>query len=288
MAARGKDVLMKRGLVALTLLFALIPLACGGSEALSPEDAVAEAVTNSLDAGTSGVSLELTMTGIGDKPVTITGEGVQDSRQHRARFTFDLSGVGELSGGGVQLSEIELLLDGFTLYMNLPFLEIAGLKPWVEIDLQALAQEEGFDLGSLRGLSQTDPSQVLRYLQAASDDIEEVGEEDVRGVGTTRYRISIDVDKVAQLAPVEARAAIEALLAESGLETIPAEVWIDGDGLVRRIELAYEGMEFTPGQKGDMTLRVELYDYGVGVEVQPPPADQVMPFQELLELGGDS
>jgi hypothetical protein len=288
MATRGKDVLMKRGLVALTLLFALIPLACGGSEALSPEDAVAEAVTNSLDAGTSGVSLELTMTGIGDKPVTITGEGVQDSQQHRARFTFDLSGVGELSGGGVQLSEIELLLDGFTLYMNLPFLEIAGLKPWVEIDLQALAQEEGFDLGSLRGLSQTDPSQVLRYLQAASDDIEEVGEEDVRGVGTTRYRISIDVDKVAQLAPVEARAAIEALLAESGLETIPAEVWIDGDGLVRRIGLAYEGMEFTPGQKGDMTLRVELYDYGVEVEVQPPPAEQVMSFQELLELGGDS
>ena len=277
---------MKRGLVALTLVLALIPLACGGGEALSPEAAVAQAATNSVEAGTSRVSLELTMTGIGDKPVTITGEGVQDSQQHRARFTFDLSGVGELSGGGVQLGEIELLLDGFTLYMNLPFLETAGLKPWVEIDLQALAQQEGFDLGSLRGLSQTDPTQVLQYLQAASDDIEEVGEEDVRGVGTTRYRMTIDLGKVARQMPEEARAAIEELLAESGLETIPAEAWIDGDGLVRRIELAYEGMEFTPGQKGDMAVRVELYNYGVEVEVQPPPADQVMPFQDLLEAGG--
>jgi hypothetical protein len=285
MAAGGKDVLMKRGLLGLTLLLALLPLACGGGEALSPEAAVAEAATNSVEAGTSRVSLELTMTGIGDKPVTITGEGVQDSQQHRARFTFDLSEVGELSGGGVQLGEIEFLLDGFTLYMNLPFLETAGLKPWVEIDLQTLAQQAGFDLGSLRGLSQTDPTQVLQYLQAASDDIEEVGEEDVRGVGTTRYRMSIDLEKVAQQAPEEARAAIEELLAESGLETIPAEAWIDGDGLVRRIELAYEGMEFTPGQKGDMAVRVELYDYGVEVEVQSPPADQVMPFQDLLGAG---
>jgi hypothetical protein len=276
---------MKRGLLGLTLLLALLPLACGGGEALSPEAAVAEAATNSVEAGTSRVSLELTMTGIGDKPVTITGEGVQDSQQHRARFTFDLSEVGELSGGGVQLGEIEFLLDGFTLYMNLPFLETAGLKPWVEIDLQTLAQQAGFDLGSLRGLSQTDPTQVLQYLQAASDDIEEVGEEDVRGVGTTRYRMSIDLEKVAQQAPEEARAAIEELLAESGLETIPAEAWIDGDGLVRRIELAYEGMEFTPGQKGDMAVRVELYDYGVEVEVQSPPADQVMPFQDLLGAG---
>jgi hypothetical protein len=225
------------------------------------------------------------MTGVGDKPVTITGEGVQDSQEHRARFTFDLSEVGELSGGGVQLGEIDLLLDGFTLYMNLPFLETAGLKPWVEIDLQALAQEGGFDLGSLRGLSQTDPTQVLQYLRAASDDIEEVGEEDVRGVGTTRYRMSIDLDKVARQAPEEARAAIEELLAESGLETIPAEVWIDDDGLVRRIELAYEGMEFTPGQKGDMNLRLELHDYGVEVDVQAPPADQVMSFRDLLQAG---
>lgn len=276
---------MRRGLLALTLLIALLPLACGGGEASSPEAAVAEAATNSVEAGTSRVSLELTMTGIGDKPVTITGEGIQDSQEHRARLTFDLSGVGELSGGGVQLGEIDLILDGFTLYMNLPFLETAGLKPWVEIDLQALAQEEGVDLGSLRGLSQTDPTQVLQYLQAASDDIEEVGEEDVRGVGTTRYRTSIDLDKVAQQAPADARAAIEELLAEAGLETIPAEVWIDGDGLVRRIELAYEGMEFTPGQKGDMDLRVELYEYGVEVDVQAPPADQVMPFQDLLQAG---
>lgn len=276
---------MNRRLFLVPLLALAFAAACGGGEALSPEAAVAEAVTNSVEAGTSRVSLELTMTGVGDKPVTITGEGVQDSQEHRARFTFDLSEVGELSGGGVQLGEIDLLLDGFTLYMNLPFLETAGLKPWVEIDLQALAQEGGFDLGSLRGLSQTDPTQVLQYLRAASDDIEEVGEEDVRGVGTTRYRMSIDLDKVAQQAPEEARAAIEELLAESGLETIPAEVWIDGDGLVRRIELAYEGMEFTPGQKGDMDLRLELYDYGVEVDVQAPPADQIMSFQDLLQAG---
>lgn len=279
---------MKRGLVALALLLALIPLACGGGEALSPEAAVAEAATKSQEAGSSRVSVELRMIGLADEPITITGEGIQDSEQQLARFTFDLSEIAGLTGGGVDLSKIDLVMEGFTLYMRLPFLEGAGLKPWVEIDLEALAQEEGFDLPSLKQLSQTDPTQVLEYLRAASDDTEEVGEEEVRGVATTRYRMTIDLAKVAQQAPEEARAAIEALLAGTGLETVPAEVWIDADGLVRRMDLDYRGMELAPGQKGEMELRMELYDYGVGVEVELPPSDEVMPFEELLELGGES
>jgi hypothetical protein len=288
MAAGGKDVLMKRGLVALALLLALIPLACGGGEALSPEAAVAEAATKSQEAGSSRVSVELRMIGLADEPITITGEGIQDSEQQLARFTFDLSEIAGLTGGGVDLSKIDLVMEGFTLYMRLPFLEGAGLKPWVEIDLEALAQEEGFDLPSLKQLSQTDPTQVLEYLRAASGDIEEVGEEEVRGVATTRYRMTVDLAKVAEQAPEEARASIESLVAGTGLETVPVEVWIDADGLVRRLDLDYRGMELAPGERGDMDLRMELYDYGVGAEVELPPSDEVMPFEELLELGGES
>lgn len=279
---------MKRGLVALTLLLALLPLACGGGEALSPEAAVAEAATKSQEAGSSRVSVELRMIGLADEPITITGEGIQDSEQQLARFTFDLSEIAGLTGGGVDLSKIDLVMEGFTLYMRLPFLEGAGLKPWVEIDLEALAQEEGFDLPSLKQLSQTDPTQVLEYLRAASDDTEEVGEEEVRGVATTRYRMTVDLAKVAEQAPEDARAAIESLVAGTGLETVPVEVWIDADGLVRRLDLDYRGMELAPGERGDMDLRMELYDYGVGAEVELPPSDEVMPFEELLELGGDS
>lgn len=278
---------MKRGLVALTLVLALTPLACGGGEALSPEAAVAEAATKSQEAGSSRVSLELTMTGLADEPITITGEGIQDSEQQLARFTFDLSEIAGLTGGGVDLSKIDLVMEGFTLYMRLPFLESAGLKPWVEIDLEALGQKEGFDLPSLEQLSQTDPTQVLEYLRAASDDTEEVGEEEVRGVATTRYRMTVDLAKVAEQAPEEARATIESLIAGTGLETVPVEVWIDADGLVRRMDLDYRGMEVAPGEKGDMDLRMELYDYGVGAEVELPPSDEVMPFEELLELGGE-
>jgi hypothetical protein len=292
MAAGGKDVLMKRGLLGLTLLLALLPLACGGGEALSPEAAVAEAATNSQEAGSSRVSLELTMTGIAAEPLTITGEGIQDPEQQLASFTMDLSEVGALTGGGVDLGEIEIILDGTTLYMRLPFLEGADLKPWIEIDIEAIAEQEGLDLPSLQQLGQADPALTFAYLRAASRDTEEVGEEDVRGVETTHYRMTVELAKVAEQVPEEQReemrAAIQALIEATGLDTVPVEAWIDGDGLIRRMDLGYEDVEVGPGKKGDMSMSMELYDYGVAVDVGPPPSDQVMSFEELLQLGGEA
>lgn len=280
---------MKRGLLALTLLLALLPAACGGAEALSPEAAVAEAATKSQEAGSSRVSLELTMTGIAPEPLTITGEGIQDPEQQLAGFTMDLSQVAGLTGGGVDLGEIEMVLDRSTLYMRLPFLEAADLKPWIEVDLEAIAEQEGLDLPSLQQLGQADPALTFAYLRAASDDTQEVGQEDVRGVETTHYRVTVELARVADLVPEEqreeTRAAVQALIEATGLETVPVDAWIDGDGLIRRMDLGYEDVEVGPGKKGDMSMSMELYDYGVAVDVELPPSDQVMSFEELLQLG---
>jgi hypothetical protein len=289
MAAGGKDVLMKRGLLALTLLLALLPLACGGAEARSPEAAVAEAATKSQDAGSSRVALELTMTGFAPEPLSITGEGIQDPGQRLARFTMDLSEVGELTGGGVELGEIEMVLDGSILFMRLPFLQAVDLKPWIELDLESIAEQEGLDLPSLQQLGQADPALTFAYLRAASDETEEVGKEDVRGVETTHYRMTVKLAQVAELLPSEQReqmrAAVQAVIEATGLETVPVEVWIDDDAFVRRMDLAYEDVEVAPGKKGSMSMSMELYDYGVAVDVERPPSDQVMSLEELLQLG---
>lgn len=283
---------MKRGSLVLMLVLALLPVACGGAEALSPQTAVAEAATKSQEAGSSRVALELTMTGLAAEPLSITGEGIQDPEQQLARFTMDLSQVAGLTGGGVDLSEIEIVLDGSTLYMRLPFLEAADLKPWIEVDVAAIAEQEGLDLPSLQQLGQADPAVTFAYLRAASDDTQEVGNEDVRGVETTHYRMTVDLAQVADAVPEEQRdqmrAAVQALIEATGLDTVPVDAWIDGDGLVRRMDLAYENVDVAPGKKGSMSMSMELYDYGVEVAVEPPPADQVMSFQELLELGGES
>ena len=282
---------MKRSLILLFLVATALPLACGGGEQLSPEAAVAEAATKSQAAGSSRVALELTMTGVAAEPLRITGEGIQDPEQQLAGFTMDLSQVAGLTGGGVDLGEIEMVLDGSTLYMRLPFLEASDLKPWIEVDVAAIAEQEGLDLPSLQQLGQADPALTFAYLRAASDDTQEVGTEDVRGVETTHYRMTVDLARVADAVPEEQReemrAAVQALIEATGLDTVPVDAWIDGDGLVRRMDLAYEDIEVAPGKKGSMSMSMQLYDYGVDVAVEPPPADQVMSFQELLELGGE-
>jgi hypothetical protein len=280
---------MRRRLFLIPLLGLALAAACGGGAGgLSPQAIVSDAATKSQEAGSSRVDLELTMSGFAPGELTIEGEGVQDSEQQLARFTFDLSEISALTGGGVDLSEIEMVMAGSSLYIRLPFLESAGLKPWVEIDLQKVGKEKGLDLPALQQLGQADPALTFAFLRAAGDDTEEIGEEEVRGVQTTQYRTTVDLDRAAEQASAEQRAAIQALKEDTGLEVVPVNAWIDDDGLVRRIDFDYEDVELQPGQRGDMALRMEFYDYGADVNVEQPPPDEVMSFDELLQQGGQS
>jgi hypothetical protein len=64
--------------------------------------------------------------------------------------------------------------------------------------------------------------------------------------------------------------------------TIPADVWVDSDGLARRIQLKLDlGTMAGTGGGSDlpvMTISIDLYDFGVPVHVEAPPADQVTEF----------
>jgi hypothetical protein len=275
------------------LFVAIVLSACGGDgggTADSPRAAVVQAADRTSDAGSSRASFEITMTGITPEPVTMTGEGIFDSAQRTGRLTMDMSDLG--AGSGQNLGQAEMIFEEFVIYMKFPFLNELqeGLKPWLRFDIRELGKEKGFDLGQLSQLNRNDPSQALQYLRAASEDVEEVGEEEVRGVQTTHYRMNVDLRKVVEQAPEDHRAALRAsideLIQQSGIQNVPTEVWIDEDGLARRMTLTYEGMQFAPGQKGDMKMTMELYDFGVEVDVEPPPANQVTDIQELIQQGG--
>jgi hypothetical protein len=81
----------------------------------------------------------------------------------------------------------------------------------------------------------------------------------------------------------ELKESIESIIELSKVESVLTDVWIDDDELVRRMRLAYQDMQFAPGQQGDMTMTMELYDFGVEVEVEPPPANEVIDLQELIQ-----
>jgi hypothetical protein len=265
------------------LALAALPLACGG-ESVSPQAAVAQAATKYDEAGSSRVSMSATMTGVPGGPFTFTGEGEFD--RERGRMTMDMSELGEATGGAFA-GELEMILDDLVMYMKFPEAiteQLPGGKSWVRIDLREAGKELGIDLEELMQVQQSDPSQSLQYLRGASDDFEEVGEEEVRGVETTHYRGTIDLHKAVEQLPEDARESFERAIDLIGTDELPLDVWIDDDGMARRMKYE-QPLPSGGGEEGAMELTMEFFDFGVDVDVEPPPSDEVIDIRELIGAG---
>jgi hypothetical protein len=140
----------------------------------------------------------------------------------------------------------------------------------------------GFDLGRFNEL--VDPSLYLAYLKAASGEVDEVGTEDFDGTQVTHYLATIDLERALEEAPASQTGTIQALI-DAGTSSLPVDVWIDDDGLVRRLFV-----EFAAGdQPGTGSVALELSDFGTDVVVEPPPSDQVTDVAELQgEVGAST
>jgi outer membrane lipoprotein-sorting protein len=263
---------------------AVVVTACGGSDVFSPEDvaqaAVATSETNSMR---MSIRMEVTLPG-SEHANEITGEGVFDNVAQRGSVTMDL---GSLVGVAEQrLGTTTTVIDGTQIYMKLPFLEQVAphLKQWIKIDLQETAKEQGIDLESLIQLGRGgDPSDALAYLRAAGD-VEDMGIEEVRGFETTHYATVVDLEKVPELAPEESRErvkqSVDQLMKLTGKSTQPMDVWVDGEGLVRRLSIE-QTVEQGP-ETSKTTTTIELYDFNSEVSIEVPPADQVSDIKDLV------
>ena len=137
---------------------------------------------------------------------------------------------------------LELIGIGTVTYMRGDTLGIANAgSKWLQL--------RDVDESAAAALS---PRRLLSMLRDASTETERLGEEVVRGTDTVRYRLEVDCE--------------QAELHDCKGPTAPVEVWIADDGLVRRIALEAESDDVT----------VEFYDFGTGVAIAAPPADQVV------------
>jgi hypothetical protein len=182
---------------------------------------------------------------------------------------------------GAREVRIDEVMDGRVIYMRPSGLAEAlpGGKQWFKLDLGRFAQAAGVDFSALGSTGSTDPTTTLRWLRA-SDDVEELGSETVRGVPTKHYHAVVDLGKVAGKLPEsdrqQARRAIELLRKLGGPAHIPTEAWVGKDGLVRRVSMSWE--QSLPGMTQPMAMRmtVDLHDYGTPVRVDPPDAAEVL------------
>lgn len=227
---------------------------------------VADAATKST-ASTSRLAITVDVSQPGSAPLQITGSGQFDYAKHAGVLTESIPSVSGNPGGTVEIREI-----GQTVYVKVPNPPDPS-KPWLKTDASTFGAQNG-------GTQASDPSQFLSYLRGASNGITDEGTETVRGAETRKLKANLDLRKAAAKLPPEQRQAVEQAIQQLGTSTIPTVVWIDDQGRLRKmsfsLDISNAGQATgSSSQTAHLSLTLELFDYGVPVNVTPPPSSQV-------------
>jgi LppX_LprAFG lipoprotein len=271
---------MRRGLLICAIAAASLATAACGGGAANALQSVASAAQKT--AGTDSVRFDMKLSeAVGPiGPLTFTADGVSDNTAKSAEMTMDLSSVAAFAGsqaGSPDDWKAHFILDGGIFYMQLPAIDkYLNGKTWVKADLNALAKQHGLDLSQLlQQAGSQDPTKALQALESVGN-VSKVGTATIDGVNTTEYSGTIDLKKAAAaLGP-----SFSKLLEQAKLTSIPVDVWIGDDGLVRRL---HENFAYPLQGAGTLTtdLTMDLTDFGVQTNIQPPPADETADISAL-------
>ena len=214
-----------------------------------------------------------TSSGSGANGGTVTFDGSLDFKTRAGEYSVDAVAIG-LQGTG----KVHTVVAGGVLYLSLDALQgvdpssspdLAG-KKWLKLDPKVF--------GGGGQIGQSDPNGSLDALRGVKGGVKRVGSEKVRGTRTTRYRVSIDADQAVNNAPAEQRDEVRNTVGALGSKTIPADVWVDAKGRLRKVRLHVAASSTTT--KGSVSF--EYFDLGTQVNVEAPPANEVVDFQDLL------
>ena len=212
---------MKRAaLFAVVVLAALIVLAVRDGGNASARAAAAGAAAKTADAGSSRftVSVEVQQPLPNSGP-GVVAEGVMDYVHHRGRLSYG--------------HYMELIFDGNITYAT-------WTVPWHERARWLRVESDSSDIDplDLRERAMRNPVGLLAFLRGASDDVRDAGSEEVRGTPATRIEGTLDLQKVVDQSPPDQRAELQDwlnFLAEDTPTTVPFHLWVDKDGVARRL-----------------------------------------------------
>ena len=245
----------------------LLVAGCGGSgSSASPKD-IARAADRTAGAG----SLEADF--------SVSGQGLSGSGS--GVFNSSTDGTGQvrmtLSAGGRQIP-VETVISGDVFYLRSPAFAqaLTRNKQWIKLDLKTLSSRTGNDLSGILDASPT-PANALAYLRG-SGRVDEVGSDRVGGAKTTHYDVTVNLDRAAEHARGSTRDAVRGVIAQSGIKTLPLDVWVDGSGYIRKVSY-----EEHAGRRQAAQVTMELHDFGKRVSITPPPKDSVV---DLTRMAG--
>lgn len=250
---------------------------CGGTRAISGTvDPVARAAD--ITAQAPGYHLSATIQ-TSTALTTVQGamSGVVDTAHHTGAFSMRESVAGHT------LSILERL-SGTTMYMRVPgapgIQRLTGGKPWLKLDFNRALGAIGLGLPS----QSANPAQFVDYLRAVGAQSTRVGSQTIDGTQTTHYHVVVNLDNYPKLLPPARRAAaargISTMETMIGAHTIPMEVWIGADKLLRRMSFSFG--ECVQSQHLTMGMTMNMSDYAPQTVPAPPSPSQAYDLTPLV------
>lgn len=218
----------------LVLVVLPVATACGSQREATAPGRVSDAMEK---AGTSRVEMTVPY-GSRSKSAVLRYSGVFDYQRRRGRMQLASSASTDRNA----FPPVEIDIGGSSYWP----LTVMGKERWYQLDTGSA--NSNFP-GPLI------PDRILATFSRASEDIERLDKDVIRGVPTTRYRIKLTTAQ------------------EMSLGTFsPIDVWIDDQGLARRVEW--------PGGT-DLSVTVDFFDFGVPVDVKAPSASKLLTDKDV-------
>jgi hypothetical protein len=223
-------------------------VACGGGggaggasegESVSAEE-MTEVMKKATDIDTAHFTTKMDAK-VSGQAVSMTGEG--DLQMEPAAHHSTM----KMSGGSMDM-DLETIVVDDKIY-------IKGMMgdSWMTASADQLEKMGGTSLESM-----SNPLAFFDGMEESIKSAEFEGEEKVDGTDTEHYSFSVDSAGLAKSLGADSNKGMP--------KTIEQDIWVDGDGLLRKAEVVM----------GDMgTVEMNLSELGEDVSIEAPPADQV-------------
>ncbi|NBH10664.1 hypothetical protein [Amycolatopsis sp. SID8362] len=235
-------------------------------------------------------------------------QGTEKSKS--AKFTMEGSAAGQtLSATGAMAFDgantkfsmtstaagqtTEMRMVDKVMYLKLPAdqqKQMGTDKAWAKISADGtdpISQAMGSALS--QSAEQSDPSKILEQVSKAGRIISS-DQTELNGEQVNHYKVELDVakaiDQFTGQVPAAARDQINEKLKGKDLK-IPAELWLNKDNLPVQVTMDQGPMMQALGAPaGDAKFTMKYSDWGTQVDVEAPPADQVVDLGELMKKAG--
>ena len=264
-------------LIVLLLAVSGVGLATVGEE--DTGDVVSAAAAAYSQATSARIELHQTVRAGGTK-IEMTGEQLTDIANGRSSASM------ELPGG---FGNIHVVQDGAAFYARTDRTKSSSGGPgWLKVTIEA----KDSVVGGLAQVAGADMGDTLENLRENSIAPEKIGTGTIDGHDVTQYRATLTGQQLAERMNEAELEAIE----DSGMDIedidTDYDIWVSADGLPRRMEI------LSDFRGGSSTLRLDIKDYNVPVEIELPAPDTVIrettvenmiEFQQVfMELGTEA